>query len=264
MANRQQGDSSAGRGRKQQGQTASGTTSGGRADQSASGAARETDRGDSGTSTGRNVSRQDQEQERSVSREPGMQATQRGARGGITRQQPSSPGLFAAPPGLLAGAFMADPFEFMRRMTADLDRVFEETGFGALEPSGGSTTGRGLTGGLGAGRSTTAWVPQVETYQRGNELVLRADLPGVKKEDIHVDVEDGILTISGERQQQNEERQEGFYRREQSYGTFFRALPLPDGVDEDRIKATCENGVLEVTVPVPEQRRRGGKRVEIG
>ena len=98
--------------------------------------------------------------------------------------------------------------------------------------------------------------------QNGNQITVCADLPGLTAKDIDIEVEDGILTISGERHQSSEDKKEGYYRSERSYGSFARSVALPDGVDENQIRAKFDNGVLEVTVPVPEQRQRG-RRVEI-
>ena len=94
-------------------------------------------------------------------------------------------------------------------------------------------------------------------------MVVRADLPGISPDDVQIDVEDGVLTISGERRNTNEDRQEGFYRSERSYGTFARSIALPDGVDEDQVNARYEHGVLEVTIPLPQQQRQRGRRVQI-
>ncbi|MHB1224019.1 MAG: Hsp20/alpha crystallin family protein [Gemmatimonadaceae bacterium] len=188
------------------------------------------------------------------------------------------PSLSTASPEFLTGAFMANPFEFMRRMNAEMDRVFEDAGFGRGMPDYPATTfaGRGITAGgrtsnipTGAGAgvgtfgATGAWMPQIETLERDDSLVLRADLPGIDRNDIHVDLEEGILTLSGERRQQHEERHEGVYRSERSYGSFYRAIPLPDGVEEDRIAATYENGVLEVVIPLPEQKAQRARKIEI-
>ena len=119
-----------------------------------------------------------------------------------------------------------------------------------------SENGNGLV--AGTGRSSG-----VDVRQRGNDIVVHADLPGVKKEDIEVHVENGVLTISGERSQGSESRDEGVYRSERSHGAFHRAIPLPEDVDEDRISATCSDGVLEITVPMQEQRRPRGRRIEL-
>ena len=190
----------------------------------------------------------EQEQRVPVSRE----GTSRGSP--LSRQDPSLlPSIFAAPPGLLSGAFISNPFGFMRRMTEEMNRIFESAGMGTtLAPFSGSQQG-----GLGA------WMPQVEVQQRKNELIVRADLPGLKRDDVTVEVDDGVLTLSGERRQENQEERQGFYRSERSYGSFYRAIPLPEGVNEDDISASFGDGVLEVRVPVSEQQQRRGRRVEI-
>ena len=209
----------------------------------------------------------DQERARPVGREGGAQAARRGPVPPL--QQPGSPVRFGPSPGLLAGAFMANPYEFMRRMGAEMERVFEDAGLGhgppgpAGEPmAGGALAGGALVRGRRAS-DTGVWTPRIETLRRGDELVVRADLPGVKKEDVHVDVEGGVLTLSGERRQRHEERRDGVYRSEQSYGSFFRSIPLPEDVDGERITATLEDGVLEVIVPLPEQKQQRGRRIQI-
>jgi HSP20 family protein len=100
-------------------------------------------------------------------------------------------------------------------------------------------------------------------FQRGNDMVVRADLPGISPDDVQIDVEDGVLTISGERRNTNEDQQEGFYRSERSYGAFSRSIALPEGVDEDKVNARYEHGVLDVTVPLPQQQHQRGRRVQI-
>lgn len=109
----------------------------------------------------------------------------------------------------------------------------------------------------------SGWAPQIETFRRGDSLVIRADLPGLTKEDVNVEVDDGVLTISGERCEDHTDEQDGFYRTERSYGEFFRSLPLPEGVSDAQCDATFKDGVLEVTFPVPKQRERNAKRVKV-
>ena len=282
MATRNDRGASEGRGQTQEKQT---TAAGGTSEQAGRGTGGAESTGATQAGAARpqgtqGAARTDQERERPVSRETGVQAGAPGA--GMARQsrqqQSMMPSLSAASPEFLAGAFMANPFEFMRRMNAEMDRVFEDAGFGRGMTGypATTTTGRGITAGgrtsgaptgavTGAGTfgAAGAWMPQIETLQRDDSLVLRADLPGVDRGDIHVDVEEGILTLSGERRQQHEERHEGVYRSERSYGSFFRAIPLPDGVDEDRIAATYENGVLEVMIPLPEQKAQRARKIEI-
>src|SRR5436305_850953 len=98
-----------------------------------------------------------------------------------------------------------------------------------------TSEGQQASAGRGSTRGQSLWAPQMEVFQRANELVVRADIPGVAPDDVQIDIEDGVLTISGERRQTNEDRQEGFYRSERSYGTFARSIALPEGVDEEQV-----------------------------
>jgi HSP20 family protein len=99
------------------------------------------------------------------------------------------------------------------------------------------------------------WIPAMDLVETADEFVLRADLPGLSEEDVNIEVEDNVLTVSGERKAEHEERKEGYYRVERSSGSFSRSLTLPKGVDPESVKAGFENGVLEVRIPKPEQRK---------
>ena len=116
--------------------------------------------------------------------------------------------------------------------------------------------------GNGAGTRTRRWVPPMDLVETDQDLVLRADLPGVSSDDVNIDVKDGILTVSGERRAEHEEKSEGFYRVERAFGNFSRSLSLPRGVDPDAVTADFTDGVLEVRIPKPEERKP--HRVEIG
>ena len=105
------------------------------------------------------------------------------------------------------------------------------------------------------------WVPPVDLVEAEDHFVLKADLPGLSEDDVNVEVQDGNLTISGEREAEHESQERGWYRIERSFGSFNRSLTLPDGVDTDAISARFENGVLEVRIPKPEERKP--RRVEI-
>jgi HSP20 family protein len=104
----------------------------------------------------------------------------------------------------------------------------------------------------------TVWTPDVEMFRRDNAIVLRADVPGMTKNDLTVEVRDGHVVLRGERKHEKEEKKEGYYRAERTYGAFYRTLPLPDGVNVDEAKATMKDGVLEVTIPAAklEERKR--------
>jgi HSP20 family protein len=96
------------------------------------------------------------------------------------------------------------------------------------------------------------WIPAMDLAETEGDYVLKADLPGLTDKDVHIEFENNVLTVSGERKVENEETGKGFRRVERSYGSFIRRLTLPEGVDADAIKATVNNGVLEVRVPKPE------------
>jgi len=99
------------------------------------------------------------------------------------------------------------------------------------------------------------WVPPMDLVEAEDHFVLKADLPGLSEGDVNIEVQDGTLTISGERKAEHEQREKGWYRIERSFGSFNRSLTLPDGVDPDRIEASFSDGVLEVRVPKPEERK---------
>ena len=116
------------------------------------------------------------------------------------------------------------------------------------------------TGGNGGG--LRRWVPAMDLVETDDHFVLKADLPGLDSGDVNIEVEDNVLTVSGERKVEHETSKEGYYRLERSSGEFRRALTLPEGVDADKIEASFEKGVLEIRVPKPEQRKP--RKVQIG
>jgi HSP20 family protein len=146
------------------------------------------------------------------------------------------------------------PFHMLERFANEMDRIFEDFGFGRLR------AGQPWRGMLS---SEALWSPDVEVFHRNSELVVRADLPGLSKDDVKVDVTDDQLTIEGERQRQHDEEREGVYRSERSYGKFRRTIQLPEGVIADEAKATFKDGVLEIVMPAPPEQARRGRRVEI-
>lgn len=151
------------------------------------------------------------------------------------------------------------PFSFMRRLSDDMDRLFSDFGLtGGLAPFS-STLGRDI---WSETSGSSLWAPQVDLFRRGENLVIRADLPGLTKEDISVDADDNALTIRGERKQESEEDREGYYY-ERTYGAFQRTIPLPEGVNADDAKAEFHDGVLEIVVPAPRQVQRNGKKIQI-
>jgi HSP20 family protein len=120
---------------------------------------------------------------------------------------------------------------------------------------------RSLVGGEANGQSSRTWVPAVDVWETENELVYAFDLPGIEKEKVSVEIDDNVLTVSGERERTQEVKQDRFYRFERRYGSFQRAVGLPQGVNEDQIRADFKDGVLEVHVPKPEEAKP--RRIEI-
>jgi HSP20 family protein len=106
------------------------------------------------------------------------------------------------------------------------------------------------------------WVPPMDLVETDDHLVLKADLPGVDSDDVNIEVKDGVLTVSGERKTEHEERADGFYRVERAFGGFSRSMSLPQQVDAEQISASFDKGVLEVRIPKPEERKP--HRVQIG
>ncbi len=105
------------------------------------------------------------------------------------------------------------------------------------------------------------WVPAMDLVETADAFVLRADLPGMTQDDVKLEIEDNVLTVSGERQAEHETQQEGFYRLERAFGAFSRSLTLPKGVNGEAVAASFANGVLEVRIPKPEQAKP--RRIEI-
>ncbi|HZE04732.1 MAG TPA: Hsp20/alpha crystallin family protein [Solirubrobacteraceae bacterium] len=114
------------------------------------------------------------------------------------------------------------------------------------------------------GQALRRWVPAMDLVETETQFVLRADLPGMSESDVNIELEDNVLTISGERKLEHEERRAGYYRVERSSGSFRRSLTLPEGVDPASVKATFDRGVLEVSIPKPEQRIPRKVQISVG
>jgi HSP20 family protein len=160
----------------------------------------------------------------------------------------------------------ASPFHLMRRMADEIDRVFSDVdfdrvGYGMQSPQRGS--GLFDPWRMEGRLADTTWAPQVETFRRDNNLVIRADLPGLTKDNVTIETDDDVLILSGERSDETRDERDDFYRSERTYGRFFRAIQLPEGVDAEKIDATFKDGVLEVTIPAPKVTTPKNRQIKI-
>jgi HSP20 family protein len=142
------------------------------------------------------------------------------------------------------------PFRALQRMADQIDRMFDDFGLG-----------RRWTTPLWRDTAVEAWAPDIDVFQKNIELTIRADLPGMKRDEVSVDITDDAVTIQGERKREKEEEREGYYRSERSYGSFCRVVPLPEGAIAEQAKANFDDGVLEITMPAPPASK--GRRLEI-
>jgi HSP20 family protein len=144
---------------------------------------------------------------------------------------------------------LANPFRGLARMDREMGDLF----------------GRFFQDWPGAGVAARggAWAPPVDMIDRPDEVVVRADLPGLEQKDVDVTIEDGMLTIKGERKEEREEKKEGenYYCAERTFGVFVRSMPLPPGVDPGHVKATFKNGILEIHLPKTKESK--GRKIEI-
>lgn len=150
----------------------------------------------------------------------------------------------------------ASPLTFTRRFLDEVDQLFGEFfGIGGMSPWSSTDLRFG---------QESLLTPKIEVFQRDSDLVVRADLPGVKKDDVHVELNEDSLTIEGRREQHSEERRGPVYHSERSYGSFHRTIPLPEGVIAESANATFRNGVLEIVMQAPPAHQHTrGRRLEI-
>jgi HSP20 family protein len=146
-----------------------------------------------------------------------------------------------------------NPFGMMRRFTKDMERLFDDFG-GFNFPGFFNREFFPLSD-----FKDFEWAPQIEVVKSNGDLMVKADLPGLTKDDVKVELTDQALTISGERKEEKEEKGEGFYRTERNYGRFYRQIPLPEGAKTDKANATFTNGVLEVKIPVAKMESQARK-----
>jgi HSP20 family protein len=156
-------------------------------------------------------------------------------------------------PSLFSGR--SSPFEMFRRLDEDMDRLFQQFWGG----------GRNLMRGRGADVQHSMWMPQVEVCEEGGKLHVYSDLPGLRKEDVKLSIEGDQLIVQGERRSGREEGKQGsgFYHSERSYGSFYRSIPLPEGVDPQTVEASFKDGVLDVCFDAPRMAQQQSRQIEI-
>ena len=162
--------------------------------------------------------------------------------GGLQRRQP-----------------FASPFDWVDQMSEEMDRVFDRMSRDLGMPRR-SWLSRGL---FSSPTREGIWAPRVEAFQKGDRFIVRAELPGLKKDDVQVELTDEALTIHGERREEHEEEREGYYQSERQYGQFHRTIPLPEGVIGESAEASFRDGILEVRMQAAPSEANRGRRLEI-
>jgi HSP20 family protein len=244
----QTGTSQSAPGQSTPGQSASGQSASG---QGAGTSSQPSSGTQSSAASGTRTATADRERGIATSRETsGGPMTRQGGPGGLAQSGQVSP--------------LTSPFTMMRRLAEDMDRMFGDFGLGGLGlfptfSSTGRQTGRRATR-TSADLDRMLWTPTIDVLQRGDNLVIRADLPGVSKENVSVELDNGVLIISGETEQDREEDRSGYFRSERVYGSFYRAIPLPDDIDVSQAEATFHDGVLEIVIPNPQKPEQSRSR----
>lgn len=166
-------------------------------------------------------------------------------RGALSRRSGGMPSLFSG---------RGSPLDVFRRLDDDMERLFQQFWGG----------GRNLVRGRG-GDTQSMWMPQVEVCERDGKLHVFADLPGMNKEDVKLSIEGDQLVLQGERRSSHEEGQQGdaFFHSERSYGSFYRSIPLPEGVDPQTVDASFKDGVLDVCFNAPRTARQQARQIDI-
>jgi HSP20 family protein len=170
---------------------------------------------------------------------------QQGQQGGAVQQRHGQGGL---------ARYSRNPFALMQELSDEMDRLFDSFFHGA--PVHRRAQRHGIP---------SLWVPQVDVTEEGNQFRVCVDLPGISKDNVNIDVQEGALIIQGERREERTEggeQQQGFHRSERHYGSFYREIPLPDYIDTEKAEARMQEGVLNITFPITEERKRG-RRLEI-
>ena len=176
---------------------------------------------------------------------------QTGQQGGGTRDDHNAaqPRALAPRQGtwLSGRGYDASPFGLMRRLSEDMDQLFENFGLGStLSRTAWPATGQ---------RFGTAWAPHIEMFEQDGKVVVHADLPGLRKEDVKAQIEDDAIVLSGERRNEAQHKEGSAFLSERSYGSFYRVIPLPDGADAAKAAATFRDGVLRIELPKADEAR---------
>jgi HSP20 family protein len=157
------------------------------------------------------------------------------------------------------GPGLTNPFELMDRMAEEMDRSFDRM----FRDFGMPRRSLAARSPFRSFDRESSWSPRVEVFQKGDRYIVRAELPGLKKDDVQVEITDDVLTIQGERREEHEEEREGYYHSEREYGQFHRAVSLPEGVIAESAQASFNNGVLEISMQAPPAEASRGRRLEI-
>jgi HSP20 family protein len=177
----------------------------------------------------------------------------RGSSGGAVQRRGSS-AMSPWSSGFESGGYFGGPFAMMRRISDEMARLFENFGMRRGVPGYDQL---GFEGAQGTQNAPSMWTPHIEVTERDGKLLIQADLPGIKREDINVEIEQDAVVINGHRQQEQTSDQSGYYRSERSYGSFYRTIPLPEGTNADSASATFRDGVLRIELDAPRAAQRG-------
>lgn len=178
-----------------------------------------------------------------------------------TGQQGSGAGMQARRAGMSTapyyGAFGGSPFSMLRRMREDMDRLFDSFGsWRSLVPTEFGQAGLPDNAGEGA---WGLWTPHVDVREHDGKLIIAADLPGVRKDEVNVEITPDAVTIQGERRRESTSDERGYYRSERSYGRFYRTIALPEGAEAETASATFHDGVLQIELQLPRQQAKARK-----
>ena len=167
--------------------------------------------------------------------------------------------LFGAPSHLLTSSFAKTPLDhFVSDLQAELDRGLSALGLAPSTPAVAEPLNE-----KSEGLWALPWTPVMEVFRQGDQYVVQADLPGLRRDDVDISIHEDVLVISGERKRKNEEHQNAAHHTGRAYGRFVRTFTLPDNVIQDSISASLTDGVLEIRLPLPQQPEKVARKIEI-